>query len=147
MPEQINPILNPPYSAGLNAILKQGNTNLVVVKEQPLFDVNNTELSLEEKQYVNLITLSVQHGEDDGTNDAMVASKEVFTKDAQGNKVLVSTSVVVGSTTHPFGVEVFSDGGVFFRAKIYPTTEAAQNDETLKVGESYMCNGINMYKQ
>ena len=68
MPEQNNTTLNPPYSAGLNAILKQGNTNLVVVKEQPLFDVNNTELSLEEKQYVNLITLSVQHGEDDGNN-------------------------------------------------------------------------------
>lgn len=144
---QTAPFLNPPYVVGLNPILKNSNTNLVVVNEQPLFDENNTELALSEKPYVNLLTLAVQHGEGEETNDAIVASKEVFTKDANGNKVLVSTSVVVGSTTHSYGGEVFSDGRVFVHAKTFNTTEDAQNDATLQPGEIYKCNGFVMYKQ
>jgi hypothetical protein len=140
-------ILNLAFTELLNVIIKQGNTSQVVVKEQPLFDENNTELTLEEKQYVNLMVLAVQHGEGDGTNDAVVGTKEVFTKDADGNKVLVSTSVTLGSTTHPYGVELFSDGTLIVKAKVYTTTEDAQNDSSLKVGEIYKCNGFVMYKQ
>jgi hypothetical protein len=143
----MQPILNLAFTALLNVVLKNDNTNLVVVKEQPLFDENNTVLTLEEKQYANLMVLAVQHGEADNSNDAMIGTKEVFTKDANGNKVLVSTSAVIGSTTHPNGVEVFSDGRVFVKAKTYATTEDAQNDATLQVDETYKCNGFVMYKQ
>lgn len=58
----MTPILNFFYPEILNAVLIQGNTDLVVIKEQPLFDVNNTELTLSEKKYVNLLTIAVQHG-------------------------------------------------------------------------------------
>lgn len=36
---------------------------------------------------------------------------------------------------------------VLLQAPIYVTTEDAQNDSTLEVGEVYKCNGFIMYKQ
>ena len=53
----------------------------------------------------------------------------------------------MGSTTGSHSIELTSDGRIFVRAKQYATTELAQDNESLQVGESYMCNGIHMYKQ
>ena len=125
------PIFNLTYPEIINGLFLNGNTDVVVVKEQPL----------DNNQFVNLITLAVQHGQEDNTNDAMLACKELFTKDGSGNKTLISTSVVIGSTTHPYGVEVFSDGNVIFKLKTYLSTEDAQNDLTLKIGAGFIVDG------
>lgn len=74
------------------------------------------------------------------------AKREVY-KNISGEKSLVSTSVILGSTTHAYGVEVFSDGSVFFNTKEYLTIEQAQNDENLKVGEVYKIDGQFRYKK
>lgn len=131
----MTPILNIDYPKTLNTIFSQQNTNLNVAKDVPL----------EDGKLANLFVLAVQHGEQDGTNDAVVGSKEIYEL-IDGIKSLVSTSVYLGSTTHPYGVEVFSDGSVTVNAKTYNSFDDAQNDGTLKVGEAYKCNGFIMYK-
>lgn len=132
----MTPILNIDCPNIVNTIFNQQNTNLNVVKDVPLGD----------GKLANLFVLAVQHGEGEETNDAIVGSKEIYEL-IDGTKSLVSTSVLLGSTTHPYGVEVFSDGSIFVNAKTYNSFDDAQNDETLKVGESFKCNGFHMYKQ
>jgi len=131
----MTPILNIDYPKTLNTIFSQQNTNLNVAKDVPL----------EDGKLANLFVLAVQHGEGEETNDAVVGSKEIYEL-VDGVKSLVSTSVYLGSTTHPYGVEVFSDGSVIVKAKTYNSFDDAQNDGTLKVGEVYKCNGFIMYK-
>lgn len=131
----MTPILNIDYPKTVNTIFSQQNTNLNVAKDVPL----------EDGKLANLFVLAVQHGEGEETNDAVVGSKEIYEL-VDGVKSLVSTSVYLGSTTHPYGVEVFSDGSVIVKAKTYNSFDDAQNDGTLKVGEVYKCNGFIMYK-
>jgi len=131
----MTPILNIDYPKTLNTIFSQQNTNLNIAKDVPL----------EDGKLANLFVLAVQHGEGEETNDAVVGAKEIY-EVIEGEKVLVSTSTFIGSTTHPYGVEVFSDGAVIVKAKTYNSFDDAQNDGTLKVGEVYKCNGFIMYK-
>lgn len=144
MTNTITPIINPFYPEILNAVLLNGNTNLDVIKEQPFINPSDPKAT---NCFINMLTLAVQHGQEETANDALVAVQEIFIKDAEGNKTLLKTSVIMGSTTGSSNIELTSDNRIFVRSKQYATTELAQNDESLQVGESYMCNGFHMYKQ
>ena len=133
------------YSQIVNILFNNGTTRMAVIKDLP--DNNHT---------IDLMGMGASIITDETENTPEIENASMSLSIAhfkyanqEDDFLLASCGTDSQQDRRGLYVKQYKSGKVvvLLQAPIYVTTEDAQNDSTLEVGEVYKCNGFIMYKQ